>query len=568
MRGLGRALRYFRDDAAAAWLWGATVAALALVGVAAPVPLAIFFNLFDPNAAAGSGFVYRLFAWLPRERDAATVLTLAGLTLALRLLTEVLRAGQTALNIRVGYRGRSRVQLELFDALQRQPLAWHRRRPQGDLLHRLGHDTAGFHALLNVLAAAAVNAASLAVMLVVMLDLNGRLTLVALAVVPLLWGTMALWHRRLRDGNLAQRDAEAAVTTQGQRGLTALPLTQVFGREAWERGRFAAGVGDFTGASLRLHRTEILYNLALGGVVALGAAAMLGCGGLLVLQNRLSVGSLWLFVSYLASLYDPLNRLAGSAAGAQAAAAGVRRVFEVLDERPDVADPPDAMRLPVEPRPIIFDRVTFRYGPDAAPALDGVSFRVEPGEFVAVVGASGAGKTTLLSLLPRFADPAAGRICFGGVDLRSARLRDVRRHVALVSQDSPVLPASVRENLIYGRPDAAAAEVRDAARSAGASEFIEALPDGYNTILAEGGASLSGGQRQRLAIARALLSNAPILVLDEPTSALDGEAEAKLAQTLNELRGRRTIILVSHRPALAAAADRTLTLVGGRLING
>ena len=566
MRVLRRASRYFRDDAAAAWAWCVCVAAAALAGVAVPVPLAIFFNLLDPNQAGGDGYVYRLFAWLPRERNATTIFALAGVTLALRLLGELLRAGQTALNIRVGYRGRSRVQLDLFSKLQRQSLAWHRGRPRGDLLHRLGHDTAGFHALLNVLAAAVVNAASLAIMLVVMFDLNVPLTLVALAVVPPLWGTMALWQKRLRDGNLGQRDAEAAVTTQGQRALIALPLAQSFGRERWESGRFAARVGDFTAASLRLHRQEILYNLALGTVVALGAAAMLGYGGLLVLHGTLGVGSLWLFLSYLASLYDPLNRLAGSAAGAQSAAAGVRRVLEVLDETPDVVERPHPVRLPVAPRAVVFERVSFRYLPDAAPALDGVSFRVEPGECVAIVGASGAGKTTLLNLLPRFADPTAGRVCFGEVDLRSASLGDVRRHVALVSQDNMILPASVRENLVYGRPDATPGEVRRAAELAGAAEFIERLPAGYDTVLGEAGADLSGGQRQRLAIARALLTQAPVLVLDEPTSALDAAAEARLIETLDGLRGGRTVLLVTHRPAVAAVADRVLTLRNGRLI--
>ena len=243
----------------------------------------------------------------------------------------------------------------------------------------------------------------------------------------------------------------------------------------------------------------------------------------------------------------------------------MRRVFETLDETPDVSESPEAVKLPVAARPVVFDHVTFRYDPGGPPALHDVSFRVDPGEFVAIVGASGAGKTTLLNLLPRFADPTGGRVCFGETDLRSARLADVRRHVAVVSQDHAVLPASVWENLTYGRPDATPAEVRRAAELAGAGGFIEAMAAGYRTVLAEGGASLSGGQRQRLAIARALLSDAPILVLDEPTSALDAAAEAGLVDVLRGLRGRRTVLLVTHRRPVAAAAERVLVLDRGRL---
>ncbi|HEX8911202.1 MAG TPA: ABC transporter ATP-binding protein, partial [Humisphaera sp.] len=249
--------------------------------------------------------------------------------------------------------------------------------------------------------------------------------------------------------------------------------------------------------------------------------------------------------------------------------AACQRVFAVLDLTPTVADPPNAEQLPVRPRALELDSVEFHYagedGDAPRPVLRGVTARIEPGEMVAFVGPSGTGKSTLLNLLPRFYDPTGGSLALDGHDLRGLRLADVRGHVALVPQDSPVIAGTVADNVAFGRPGASEAEVRRAAELAGAHAFIEELPHGYDTPVTEAGQNLSGGQRQRLAIARALLTDAPILVLDEPTSGLDRHHERLVLDTLHRLKGSRTIVLVTHNLSAVTGCDRIYVMAAGRV---
>jgi ABC-type multidrug transport system fused ATPase/permease subunit len=230
-----------------------------------------------------------------------------------------------------------------------------------------------------------------------------------------------------------------------------------------------------------------------------------------------------------------------------------------------VTDAPDALDLARRPRALSLDGATFAYTP-TKPVLRDVSATIEPGEMVAFVGSSGVGKSTLLNLLPRFFDPTAGRLALDGIDLRRIKLRDLRRHIAVVLQESMILPTTIAGNIAYGRIDATDDEIRRAARMAGAEEFIEALPDGYDTLVAEGGQNLSGGQRQRIAIARALLTEAPILVLDEPTSALDPHHERQITELLASLKGERTIVLVSHRLSTVVDCDQIFVMEGGEVV--
>jgi ABC-type multidrug transport system fused ATPase/permease subunit len=264
-------------------------------------------------------------------------------------------------------------------------------------------------------------------------------------------------------------------------------------------------------------------------------------------------------------LYDPLCKLSGAGVNLQGGAVSAARVFEVLDRDPGIADAPDARELPRQPRVLRLDNVSFEYRL-GRPVLDGVSVTVAPGHMVAFVGASGVGKSTLLSLLPRFYDPTAGAILLDEVDVRRVKVRDLRQHLALVLQDNVLLPTSVAENIAYGRPGASPAEIRQAAELAGVHAFIEGLPEGYDTNIAELGQNLSGGQRQRLAIARALLTEAPVLILDEPTSALDADCERLVVETLRGLKGKRTVIVVSHRLSTVLDSDRIYVLDQGRVV--
>jgi subfamily B ATP-binding cassette protein MsbA len=306
---------------------------------------------------------------------------------------------------------------------------------------------------------------------------------------------------------------------------------------------------------------------------AVGHAFVLGYGGYLVFRDAgqyrpdaFTVGGVTAMLVYLGQLWEPIRRMTGFTADVQTNAAACARVFTVLDLEPTVADAPGARPLSLQPRTLNLDDVAFAYHDEdgaARPVFRGVRAEIAPGRMVAFVGPSGSGKSTLLNLLPRFYDPTAGRLCLDGHDLRTIRLADVRAHVALVPQDSPVIAGTIAENIAFGRADATAEQIRRAAALAGADRFIEELEHAYDTPITEGGQNLSGGQRQRLAIARAILTDAPILVLDEPTSGLDPHHEHLVLQTLHQLKRQRTIILVTHTLNAVTECDQIFVLKDG-----
>jgi ABC-type multidrug transport system fused ATPase/permease subunit len=263
-------------------------------------------------------------------------------------------------------------------------------------------------------------------------------------------------------------------------------------------------------------------------------------------------------------MYDPLCQITGAGINLEAGSAGTRRVFEVLDRQATIADAPDAAPLPLRPRILGLEKVAFHYV-EGQPVLRGLTLTVEAGLAVAFVGPSGTGKSTLLSLLPRFYDPSAGSITLDGHDLRAVRLEDLRRHFALALQDSVLMPTTIGENIAYGCPDASREQIVAAARLAGIDGFIQALPQGYNTVIVEGRRT-SGGQRQRIALARALLSNAPIIILDEPTSSQDVYNERIIRESLRALKGKRTLLVVSHRAETVRECDLIYVLIDGRIV--
>jgi ABC-type multidrug transport system fused ATPase/permease subunit len=302
-----------------------------------------------------------------------------------------------------------------------------------------------------------------------------------------------------------------------------------------------------------------------GLLLAGGTAAVVWISGQRVLQGILTVGDVVLLVSYLAMLYQPLQTLALTAATVQSAAASARRVFSILDAIPEVMDKAGAIPLPARtPGPIVFDHVAFAYD-KGKPVLKDVCLEIAPGQTVALVGPSGAGKTTIANLFMRFYDPIEGQIRLNGVDLRSLTLKSLRQNMALVLQEPVLFSSTIRENIAYGCPEATSERIEAAAQDAGAHDFIQALPQGYETQIGERGVSLSGGQRQRLSIARAFLKDAPILILDEPTSALDSATEQQVLEALKRLMKDRTTLIIAHRLSTVRHADQIVVVQDGKI---
>jgi ABC-type multidrug transport system fused ATPase/permease subunit len=312
-------------------------------------------------------------------------------------------------------------------------------------------------------------------------------------------------------------------------------------------------------------RTQLAYAACAGLTVSIGTAAVVWFASHEVIQGRLSVGDILVFLAYLGILYQPMNTFSQSAGVIQSSRAQLQRVFEIIDAVPDISDRPDAIDLPSVRGHIEFRNVSFHYAP-GQPLLKDVQLNVQPGRVIAIVGKTGAGKTTMASLLLRFYDPTAGALLIDGHDLRSIRLASLRRQVSVVLQDPILFATTIAENIAYGKPGAAREEIQQAARRAQAHDFIVSLPQGYDTLLGERGVNLSGGQRQRLSIARAFLKDAPILILDEPTSALDSQTEQALLASLFDLMRGRTTFIIAHRLSTVRQADQIIVLEHGRIV--
>jgi ATP-binding cassette, subfamily B, bacterial len=521
-----------------------------LGALAPPAPLAV--------VAAALGVA------LPPAVALLVVLCLA--LIALQAMVGLLTMTGTNMLVAVGLRMVFKLRSRLFDHVQRMSLAFHDATPVGDSLYRVTWDTYAAQSLVNSAIVPSVTAvATLVGIAIVMLTRDWTIAAAALLIAVPLTALIRRLDRPLSEHSLRVSERESDVSSRVQETLTGIRAVQAFGREAHEHARFEDHAQASLHANLKLTVLQTRSHALIGVLMAAGTAAVVALAGRQALAGRLTPGDVVLLVAYVAMLYKPLETLAYTAVAVQGAGAGARRVLALLDAAPDVADRPDAEALPARARGHIrFERVTFAYR-SGTPALRDVSLEIDPGETVAVVGASGAGKSTLASLLVRFYDPTEGRITLDGRDLRTITLRSLRGSVALVLQEPLLFSTSVRENIAYGRPGAADAEIVAAARAAGAHEFVRALPDGYDSSIGERGVTLSGGQRQRIAIARAFVKNAPVLILDEPTSALDAESEESLLAALERLMAGRTTLIIAHRLSTIRNAGRIAVLRDGAL---
>jgi ATP-binding cassette, subfamily B, bacterial len=576
MSHLLRALRYFRPDAPRfAGVLALMVAAVGL-NLLRPWPVALIFDCVLGTKPLPAWFASRAGGW----DKAALLAGLALAALAMHATKGLLQAAYTYLSVNIGLRGLRRVRNDLFAWLQRLSLRFHQGARVGDLIHRVVWDTASFQTVYQQgLVTLAQSVLSLGFMVAAMGSINGTLTLVPLATIPLLALTIYLLGQRMSTQGSAAQQAESDITALVQQDMASLPLTLSDAREAHEQGRFNEQTARAQLERQAQHGWEVIYWLAVTLVFAVSTAGTAWVGGRQVLEGRLTVGELMLFLVWLAQIYEPLNQLVHVGSTVAAAGAGVRRVFEILDAPEEVKDAPNARpvrrakaRGRGQPLPgtllvrgtVTFDHVAFGYDRDR-PVLHDLSFEVPAGQSLAIIGPSGSGKTTLLHLVPRFFDPAAGAVRLDGVDLRELRSKELRSQVALLLQEPILLPTTVAENIAYGQPNAPRADLEAAARAAHAHAFIQKLPRKYETILGDGGARLSVGEKQRLSLARAFLKDAPILLLDEPTSALDAESESLVVESLANLMRGRTTLVVAHRLTTIHNVDSILVLDNGRV---
>ncbi|MDB5322515.1 MAG: transporter related [Phycisphaerales bacterium] len=513
----------------------------------------------------------RWIGLLPGAQSSAGLLAwLAAGTVVLFLAAQGVSIVVAYLRSEVGGRMASDLGADVLDRVQRIPPG-RARRATGDLVKRVTQDAGAVRELiLSVMLPLLMALVTLGVMLAIMWRLDHGLALLAVGAAIPMAILIKAFARPMADRAYEQQELEGEMLALAEQTLTAIPVVQAFAREEFEDRRFRALSARTVAAYLRAVSSQLQFQVATGLVLACGTAAVMWFGGrrALAAGSGMTVGGLLVLMSYLASLYAPLETLAYLSSGFATASAGGRRVLEALDGAEELPEAPDPR--PLQPSraggcALTFDHVSFGYQ-SGIEVLHDVTLEVSPGQMLAVVGPTGAGKSTLVSLVPRLVDPWAGRVLVDGEDVKNARLADVRARVSIVLQEPFLLPLSAAENIAYGRPGAGREEIIAAAVAANADAFIRALPQGYDTVIGERGATLSGGERQRIAIARAILKDAPILILDEPTASLDAETEAAVMGALERLTAGRTTIVIAHRLATVRRASAVVVLESGRII--
>jgi ABC-type multidrug transport system fused ATPase/permease subunit len=454
----------------------------------------------------------------------------------------------------------------VYRRLQLLSLDYFEDRATGEIMSRVNNDVNNMERVfIDGIEQFVVAALTLVGVATMMFVLDWRLAFLALAPIPLLALGGLVYTRNVHALYTRIRQKLAAMNAQLQDNISGIREILAFGRQSYERERFGSTSADYADANLRVMRLWSMYSPGMLFTGALGTVLIVGFGGGRVLAGEMTVGTLVALITYLALFYTPINQIHGINHMLQHALASCRRVFEIIDAEPAVGDRPGAVTL-AEPAlgRVEFDEVDFHYAA-SIPVLSGMSFTVEAGEHVALVGASGAGKSTCVKLLMRFYDPTGGRITLDGTDIRGLTIASLREQIALVSQEPFLFNGTVRENILYGRLTASEDEMIEAARAAQIDAFIRTLPRGYDTRVGERGVKLSGGERTRVAIARSLLKDPPIVVFDEATASVDTATERLIQDAMAELIRGRTTFIIAHRLSTLRTVDRILVVEGGRV---
>jgi len=510
-------------------------------------------------------------AWLatvlPTDASAGTILAVAAvLQVVIVMLWQAQIAAVNVASKAVSENMTLRARGQLLAHAQRLSFAFHDARGTSDSIYRIQYDSPSL-AFVAVYTFIPLGSAVLTFgsMLFVIFHISVKLAVVAMCIAPFLFAYYYYFSTRMSPRYAESKQLESNALQHVHETLGALRVVKSFGRERHEYDRFMGTSRKSVRAQVDLSRAEGLFFVLVGTTTAIGTALVLYIGGTDVRAGTMTIGSLLLVMGYLRELYGPLETLANTGPKVEGYRAGLRRTYELLDAPRDVPERANALALDRCLGSFEFDSVGFAYD-DGAPVLADLNLRMRPGTKLGIVGQTGSGKTTFVSLLTRFYDPTAGRILLDGRDLRDYRVTDLRSQFSIVLQDAVLFAASIAENIAYARPGATMEQVSAAARAAEAHDFIERMPDGYDTPVGERGLRLSGGERQRIALARAFLRDAPILILDEPTSAVDTATEAAIMRTLARLMQGRTVFMIAHRLSTLDVCDAVVSLKHGRMV--
>lgn len=515
-------------------------------------PLPAFLDALLPDAVSRSDTVVLAFA--------------VGLLVMISFLVHIRGFASRLLETYTGEKLVMSFRAQLFRYVQRLSLSYHDTKGATDSTYRIHYDAPCIQWIAVQGVIPFITAGfTLVGMIYITTRIDWQLALVAMTVSPVLFFITQIFRQPLRGEWSKVKAVESQTMAVVQEVLSALRIVKAFGQEDREGERFLHHSSKSVRGQIRLALMQGEFDVLIGLSIAAGTAAVLFIGVRHVQSGGLTLGNLLIVMAYLAQLYSPLQTISRKMADLQASLESALRTFRLLDEEQDVVEKPDARPLSRASGGLVFSEVSFAY-PGGPPVLHNISYEIAPGTRVGIVGATGAGKTTLISLLARFYDPTAGQILLDGIDLRDYKLADLRRQLAIVLQEPVLFSTTIAENIAYARPEGSDEEIVEAAKLANAHDFITRLPEGYQTQVGERGMTLSGGERQRIALARAFLKNAPILILDEPTSSVDMRTEAAIMEAMERLMWDRTTFMIAHRLSTLEHCDLLIVIEDGRLV--
>ena len=561
MKYIRRVLHYLKPYWRLALVSAVLIIVGALVGLLAPWPLQILFD----NVLGGRPLPGFLDFFLGNMNPVGLMLCVVIGGVVLTLLHNGLTVLDNYVNTRMDQSMVLDFRSDLFRHAQRLSLSFHDQRRSGMLIYAINSQADAAARLVMAIPLLAQSLLTLIGMFWILLLIDWQLALLSLTVVPFLYYSVGFYMRHIQERLYQVRRMEGESLSIIHEAISMLRVIVAFGREDHEHGRFRSQGEKTVDARVKLTVRQTLFSLVVNTITAIGTALVLGYGAFRAMDGGITPGQLLVVMAYLALVYKPLETISSTIGSLQEIFVSLKVAFDLLDKVPEIKDAPDAQAIIRARGQIAFRNVHFNYK-GRVDTLKDISFEAREGQVIAIVGPTGAGKSTLVSLMPRFYDVVQGTVLLDGHDIRKLTLKSLREQISIVLQEPLLFSGSIAENIRYGRLDASMDEIMEAARSANAHDFILRLPKKYDTELGERGVQLSGGERQRIAVARAFLKNAPILILDEPTSSIDSKTEVVILDALDRLMLGRTTFLIAHRLSTIRRADQILVIDQGRLV--